>query len=171
MPNPIRIFVLLVILVAPVFGQAPAGRVHNSLPVRIMRPFASTAKAMLWPRGHWQETFFLDANFLVNALDARSTMMALSECIGCEESNPILGPHPGAGAIWSFKIGTAFGENMATHALFSIKGDSRVPTFVSGLPLAPMAGLSLYSGLSNYSVYLDWRNCWRDVACAARHGR
>jgi hypothetical protein len=159
----------------PIFiteSAQPAGQVHHSFAVRALGLPAGTLKTMVWPRHHWVETISLDLNMLSGVLQARAIRMGLSECIGCQETNPILGPTPSAARTWGFELGWTFAANMGTHALFNKARADGVPQVLAALPQGMLTGVQFYTAVHDYQVdVVPWRACWRDPACAARHGR
>lgn len=152
----------------PTEAQAkPTGKVHHSIPVRVVRLGAGTVETMVWPRHHWKEWAFMDANLLANMWDARATDMLFKECVGCAETNPVLGPHPGPGALYSFKIGTAFFENMVTKGLAEKAKEEHYPVVLAFVPAGILGGLSIWAGDYAYGKdgYLLWRDCNRNPGC------
>jgi len=168
MQNKVMKFSLFLFLVTTAGAQTPGGKVHNSLPVRFVRLGAGTVETMVYPRHHWKEWAFLDANFLANGYDARASDMLYKECVGCAETNPVLGPHPGPGALYSFKFGIGFLENMGTHALANKARSEHFPVVVTFIPASILGGASVYAGNFAYfgqGGYLTWHSCNHDPNC------
>lgn len=172
--------VILLWIVAVLFGllavglitgaieaQTPAGHVHNSLPARSARLVAGTAWTMVYPRHHWKETAFLDANFLAYAWDARSSMMVFTECVGCAESNPVLGPHPSIATMYAYELGWGFMTNVGTHFLANKAREQHFPVVLTFAPASILTAAQIYAGFWNYGSdgYLLWRACNRNPNC------
>lgn len=159
------LLLMLLLTASPLAAQRHAGHVRNSLPIRIVTPFVETAWVMVYPRHHWAETILFDANFLMNGYDARTSDMLYKECANCVETNPILGLHPGPGALYSYKFGMGFLENVGTLEVAKEARKKHIPVALTFIPAAVAGGFSIQAGDYNYSSYLRWRDCNRSPTC------
>jgi len=169
----IRKLSLFLLLATTAGAQTPAGKAYNSLPVRFVRLGGRTIENMVTFKDkraaatEWGIT-------LSFAADAYESRQVQHFCVGCEETSPLLGPHPSRFRLFATEATLAFITDMQAQGIREVsKGDSHwlVRNVAWTIPSDIIIAGELYAATYNFHTAKTWKNCEADPACFPKYPR